>query len=56
MSVVGAITHVAPKTAALDQRLDQGGEVVVAQDQVGRLAGDLGAGAAHGHPDIGQSQ
>ena len=34
-------------------RGDDRGEVVVEQHEVGRLAGDVGAGAAHGDPDVG---
>ena len=33
-----------------------GGQVVVGQYQVGGLAGDLGAAAAHGHADVGAAQ
>ena len=32
---------------------DDRGEVVVEQDQVGRLAGDVGAAAAHRDADVG---
>ncbi len=35
---------------------DDGGEVVVGQDQVGGLPGDLGAARAHGHADVGAAQ
>jgi hypothetical protein len=35
---------------------DDGGEGVVGQDHVGGLLGDLGAGLAHGHPDVGPAQ
>ena len=35
---------------------DDGAEVVVGQDQVGGLAGDLGAALAHGHADVGAVQ
>ena len=33
---------------------DDGGEVVVEQHEVGGLAGDVGAGAAHGDADVGR--
>ena len=33
-----------------------GGEVVVQQDHVGRFLGDVGAGDAHGHADVGLAQ
>ena len=33
-----------------------GGQVVVGEDEVGGLAGDLGAAFAHGHADVGAVQ
>jgi hypothetical protein len=41
---------------ALAYRLHDGGEVVVSQNHVGRFFGDLGAGHAHGNPDVGRLQ
>src|SRR5581483_259418 len=35
---------------------DDGGEVVVGEDEVGGLAGDLGAAAAHGDADVGVAE
>lgn len=35
---------------------DDGGEVVVTDDEFGGLAGDVGAGLAHGDPDMGAAQ
>ena len=42
--------------AALAHRRDDGGEVVVGQDHVGRLLGDVGAGDAHRDADVGRLQ
>ena len=42
-------------TAFLDAGDDRG-EVVVAEHEVGRLARDIGAAAAHGHADVGAAQ
>ncbi len=42
--------------AALLDRADDGGEVVVGQHHVGGFLGDLGAGDAHGHADVGGAQ
>lgn len=41
--------------AGLDGR-DDGGEVVVGEHHRGGFPGDVGAGAAHGDPDVGPSQ
>ena len=40
------------RRAALLDGGDDGGEVVVEQHQVGGLAGDVGAGAAHRDADV----
>ena len=37
-------------------RGDDRGEVVVGEDHLGRVLGDLGAGDAHGHADVGPGQ
>ncbi len=42
--------------ATLFDRGDDRAEVVVQQHQVGRLAGHVGAGRAHGDPDVGGAQ
>ena len=44
---------VGERRAALLDGGDDGGEVVVEQHEVGRLAGDVGARAAHGDADVG---
>ena len=44
---------VGERRAALLDGGDDGGEVVVEQHQVGRLAGDVGARPAHGDADVG---
>ena len=41
--------------AALDRGHDRG-EVVVGEDHLGRVLGDLGAGDPHGHADVGAGQ
>jgi hypothetical protein len=51
-----AVTHVAPEAAAFQQGIDQGGEVVVGENDVGGLPGHLGAALAHGHAHVGQPQ
>src|SRR5699024_5207581 len=46
------VFDVSVHTAAVDHRLDDGGEVVVGQDHGGGVLGYLGAGDAHGHDAI----
>ena len=47
---------VGERRAALLDGGDDGGEVVVEQHEVGGLAGDVGAGAAHRDADVGRVQ
>ena len=42
--------------APLLDRRDQGGQVVVREDEVRGLPGHLGASLAHRHPDVGRPQ
>ena len=46
--------EVVVQVAAVVDRLDDGGEVVVGQDHDRGFFGDLGAGDAHGDPDVGR--
>src|SRR5699024_2364816 len=50
------VLDVGVHAAAVDHRLDDGGEVVVGQDHGGRVLGHLGAGDAHGYADVGLLQ
>ncbi len=48
------LQQVVVEGAAEGDRADDGGEVVVGQDHHGGLLGDLRAGDAHGHADVGR--
>ena len=50
--VAQELANVVEDAAALSHSLDDGGEIVVRQDHLGRFLGDLGPGDAHGHADV----
>jgi hypothetical protein len=54
--VAEELLDVVEDSPALAYRLHDGGEVVVSQNHIGRLLGDLGAGHPHGDPDVGRLQ
>src|SRR4029450_10175293 len=48
------LEQVVVQVPAVVDRVDDGGEVVVGQDHDRGFLGDLGAGDAHGHADVGR--
>ena len=52
----GELDDVVVDAAALADRADDGGEVVIGEDHRGGFLGHLGAGDAHGHADVGPTQ
>ncbi|MPM28956.1 hypothetical protein SDC9_75494 [bioreactor metagenome] len=51
--VTHRLADVVVNAPAVPDGLHDGGEIIVQQNKVGRLAGDLGAPAAHGDADVG---
>ncbi len=51
MSATFLVTSV--DTTAFLHRVDDGGEVIVGKNHVGDVLGDVGAGDAHAHADVG---
>ena len=50
--VFDELADVVEDPPALPDGLDDGAEIIVEQDHVGRLLGDVGAGNTHRHPDV----